>query len=243
MKNRTVLITGAAKNIGATIAKELHSSGMKIIIHYNRSQKEATKLVDELNDLRENSAIKIQADLKKKECYSMLINAALDFTGKIDVLINNASAFYPTPLNDINEKNWNELININLKAPLFISKLAAESLKENNGCIINITDIHASNPLINHAIYCISKAGLIILTKSLAKELAPNIRVNAISPGAITWPDGMDSKTKENIINQTVLKKMGNAEDIAKTVIFLIEDASYITGQILNVDGGKTLFL
>ena len=243
MKNRTVLITGAAKNIGATIAKELHSSGMKIIIHYNHSQKEATKLVDELNDLRENSAIKIQADLKKKECYSMLINAALDFTGKIDVLINNASAFYPTPLNDINEKKWNELININLKAPLFISKLAAESLKENNGCIINITDIHASNPLINHAIYCISKAGLIILTKSLAKELAPNIRVNAISPGAITWPDGMDSKTKENIINQTVLKKMGNAEDIAKTVIFLIEDASYITGQILNVDVGKTLFL
>ena len=243
MKNRTVLITGAAKNIGATIAKELHSSGMKIIIHYNRSQKEATKLVDELNDLRENSAIKIQADLKKKECYSMLINAALDFTGKIDVLINNASAFYPTPLNDINEKKWNELININLKAPLFISKLAAESLKENNGCIINITDIHASNPLINHAIYCISKAGLIILTKSLAKELAPDIRVNAISPGAITWPDVMDSKTKENIINQTVLKKMGNAEDIAKTVIFLIEDASYITGQILNVDGGKTLFL
>ena len=243
MKNRTVLITGAAKNIGATIAKELHSSGMKIIIHYNYSQKEATKLVDELNDLRENSAIKIQADLKKKECYSMLINAALDFTGKIDVLINNASAFYPTPLNDINEKNWNELININLKAPLFISKLAAESLKENNGCIINITDIHASNPLINHAIYCISKAGLIILTKSLAKELAPDIRVNAISPGAITWPDVMDSKTKENIINQTVLKKMGGAEDIAKTVVFLIEDASYITGQILNVDGGKTLFL
>ena len=243
MKNRTVLITGAAKNIGATIAKELHSSGMKIIIHYNRSQKEATKLVDELNDLRENSAIKIQADLKKKECYSMLINAALDFTGNIDVLINNASAFYPTPLNDINEKNWNELININLKAPLFISKLAAESLKENNGCIINITAIHASNPLINHAIYCISKAGLIILTKSLAKELAPNIRVNAISPGAITWPDGMDGETKENIINQTVLKKMGDAKDIAKTVIFLIEDASYITGQILNVDGGKTLFL
>ena len=243
MKNRTVLITGAAKNIGATIAKELHSSGMKIIIHYNRSQKEATKLVDELNDLRENSAIKIQADLKKKECYSMLINAALDFTGKIDVLINNASAFYPTPLNDINEKKWNELININLKAPLFISKLAAESLKENNGCIINNTDIHASNPLINHAIYCISKAGLIILTKSLAKELAPDIRVNAISPGAITWPDVMDSKTKENIINQTVLKKMGNAEDIAKTVIFLIEGSSYITGQILNVDGGKTLFL
>ena len=243
MKNRTVLITGAAKNIGATIAKELHSSGMKIIIHYNHSQKEAAKLVDELNDLRENSAIKIQADLKKKECYSMLINAALDFTGKIDVLINNASAFYPTPLNDINEKNWNELININLKAPLFISKLAAESLKENNGCIINITDIHASNPLINHAIYCISKAGLIILTKSLAKELAPNIRVNAISPGAITWPDGMDGETKENIINQTVLKKMGDAKDIAKTVIFLIEDASYITGQILNVDGGKTLFL
>ena len=158
-------------------------------------------------------------------------------------MVNNASAFYATTLNDINEKYWNELINLNLKAPLFISKLVAKSLGDNNGCIINITDIHASNPLKNHIIYCVSKAGLITLTKSLAKELAPNIRVNAISPGAITWPNEINNEAKEEIINQTFLKKMGNTENIAKTVIFLIEDANYITGQILNVDGGKTLFL
>tara|TARA_B100000929_G_C15466165_1_gene406227 strand:- start:122 stop:853 length:732 start_codon:yes stop_codon:yes gene_type:complete len=243
MKNKTVLITGAAKNIGATITKELHSVGMDIIIHYNHSEKEALDLLKELNNVRHNSATTIQANLEKKECYSKLIDNALSFKGKIDVLVNNASTFYATPLNNINEKRWNELINLNLKAPLFISKLAAKSLEENKGCIINIADIHASNPLKNHVIYCVSKAGLITLTKSLAKELAPNIRVNAISPGAITWSNGMNKEAKEEVINQTILKKTGNAEDIAKAVIFLIKDASYITGQILNVDGGKTLFL
>jgi pteridine reductase len=238
MKNKTALITGAAKNIGATIAKELHSVGMNVIVHYNNSATEAHELVRKLNCIRHDSAITIQANLEKKEYYAPLIDTALTFKGNIDVLINNASAFYPTSLKNLNEKQWNELININLKAPLFISQLAAKSLEENKGCIINIADIHASNPLKNYTIYCISKAGLITLTKSLAKELAPNIRVNAISPGAITWPNEMDAKTKKNIISQIILKKTGNAEDIAKTVIFLIKDAGYITGQILNVDGG-----
>ena len=243
MKNKTVLITGAAKNIGKAIAKELHNKGMDIIIHYNKSEREALNLAKTLNNIRCDSATIIQADLKKQECYSTLVKEALSFKGRIDVLVNNASAFYATALNDINEKYWNELINLNLKAPLFISKLAAKSLVENNGCIINITDIHASNPLKNHIIYCVSKAGLITLTKSLAKELAPNIRVNAISPGAITWSNEINNEAKEEIINQTFLKKLGNTKDIAKTVIFLIEDANYITGQILNIDGGKTLFL
>ena len=241
MKNKTVLITGAAKNIGAVIAEELHSCGMNVIVHYNNSEKEAHELVKKLNTNRHDSAISIKADLEKEDHYIPLVNTALNFKGRIDVLINNASAFYQTSLNNLNIKQWNELININLKAPLFISQLAAKSLGESKGCIINITDIHASNPLKNHTIYCISKAGLVTLTKSLAKELAPNIRVNGISPGAITWPNNMDNKTKENIINQTILKKKGNAEDIAKSIVFLINDADYITGQILNVDGGKTL--
>ena len=241
MKNKTVLITGAAKNIGAVIAKELHSCGMNVIVHYNNSEEEARELVKKLNGNRHDSAISIKADLEKEDNYIPLVNTALNFKGHIDVLINNASAFYQTSLNNLNTKQWNELININLKAPLFISQLAAKSLGESKGCIINITDIHASNPLKDHTIYCISKAGLVTLTKSLAKELAPNIRVNGISPGAITWPNNMDNKTKENIINQTILKKKGNAEDIAKTIVFLINDADYITGQILNVDGGKTL--
>ena len=241
MKNKTVLITGAANNIGAAIAEELHSCGMNVIVHYNNSEEEARELVKKLNGNRHDSAISIKADLEKEDHYIPLVNAALNFKGHIDVLINNASAIYPTSLNNLNIKQWNELININLKAPLFISQLAAKSLGESKGCIINITDIHASNPLKDHTIYCISKAGLVTLTKSLAKELAPNIRVNGISPGAITWPNDMDNKTKENIINQTILKKKGNAEDIAKTIVFLINDADYITGQILNVDGGKTL--
>ena len=241
MKNKTVLITGAAKNIGAAIAKELHSCGMNVIVHYNNSEEEARELVKKLNTNRHDSAISIKADLEKEDHYIPLVNAALNFKGHIDVLINNASAFYQTSLNNLNIKQWNELININLKAPLFISQLAAKSLGESKGCIINITDIHASNPLKDHTIYCISKAGLVTLTKSLAKELAPNIRVNGVSPGAITWPNNMDNKTKENIINQTILKKKGNAEDIAKSIVFLINDADYITGQILNVDGGKTL--
>ena len=241
MKNKTVLITGAAKNIGAVIAEALQSCGMNVIVHYNNSEEEARELVKKLNGNRHDSAISIKADLEKEDNYIPLVNTALNFKGHIDVLINNASAFYPTSLNNLNIKQWNELININLKAPLFISQLAAKTLGESKGCIINITDIHASNPLKDHIIYCISKAGLVTLTKSLAKELAPNIRVNGISPGAITWPNNMDNKTKENIINQTILKKKGNAEDIAKTIVFLINDADYITGQILNVDGGKTL--
>ena len=165
MKNKTVLITGAAKNIGAVVAEELHSCGMNVIVHYNNSEEEARELVKKLNGSRHDSAISIKADLEKEDHYIPLVNTALNFKGHIDVLINNASAFYQTSLNNLNTKQWNELININLKAPLFISQLAAKSLGESKGCIINITDIHASNPLKDHTIYCISKAGLVTLTK------------------------------------------------------------------------------
>jgi len=243
MENKTALITGAAKNIGAAIAKKLHNVGMNVIVHYNNSENEAIELIKSLNDIRDNSAIAIQADLEKNEDCSTLINNAINFKKNIDVLVNNASSYYPTPLDQVNEDDWNKLININIKAPLFISKLLSKTLKKNNGCIINITDIYASNPLKEHSIYCISKAALVSLTKSLAKELAPDVRVNAISPGAITWPQDMDNKTKEIIKDQIILKKLGEKKDIANCVIFLVNDADYVTGQILNVDGGKTLFL
>ena len=241
MYNKTALITGGAKRIGAVIAEQLHHTGMNVIIHYNTSAKEAHDLVRKLNGIRNDSAITVQADLQHKEFYAALIDAAQEFKGQLDVLINNASAFFPTPINKLSNEQWETLINTNLKAPLFLSQLAASTLRKNKGCIINITDIHANRPLKEHSVYSISKAGLVMLTQALAKELAP-IRVNAISPGAITWPDDMDEDTKQSILKKTVLKKSGDANDIAKTVLFLIKDADYMTGQILNVDGGRTLY-
>jgi len=240
--NKTALITGAAKRIGAAIAEHLHKAGMNIIIHYNTSAKEAHELVRKLNEVRHDSAINVQANLEHKEYYATLIDTALDFKGGLDVLINNASVFYPTSLETVSDKQWNELINTNLKAPLFLSQLAAKSLRSNKGCIINITDIHANRPLITHLVYSVSKTGLVMLTQSLAKELAPAVRVNAISPGVITWHDEMNDETRQTILNQTMMKRTGNMEDIAKAVMFLIKDADYITGQVLNVDGGRTLY-
>ncbi len=242
MINKTVLITGAAKRIGAAIADQLHASGMNVIIHYNSSAKEAHELVKKLNGIRRDSAIMIQANLEHKEYYSALIDASLDFKGGLDVLINNASAYYPTPLGSIDDQQWNDLINTNLKAPLFLSQLAAKSLRSNKGCIINITDIHANRPLRSHSIYSISKAGLVMLTQSMAKDMAPAIRVNAISPGVIMWPDDIEEEKKNEILNETMMKRTGNVEDITKAVLFLIKDADYITGQVLNIDGGRTLY-
>jgi len=240
--NKTALITGAAIRIGAAIAEQLHSSGMNVIIHYNSSAKEAHELVRKLNGIRRDSAIMIQANLEHEEYYSALIDAALDFKGELDVLINNASAYYPTSLGSLDDQQWNELINTNLKAPLFLSQLAAKSLRSNKGCIINITDIHANRPLRNHSVYSISKAGLVMLTQSLAKEMAPAIRVNAISPGVIMWPDDIEEEKKNEILNETMMKRTGNVEDITKAILFLIKDADYITGQVLNIDGGRTLY-
>ncbi len=242
MDNKTVLITGAAKRIGATIAKQLHQAGMNIIIHHNTAEKEARELANELNSSRTDSAMSLQANLKEQGSYEALINNALQFKRRLDVLINNASLFYPTNIEQISEQDWNEIINVNLKAPLFLSRYAASFLSKNNGCIINITDIHGEKPLKDHSIYSISKSGLIMMTQSLAKELAPNVRVNAISPGAITWPDNMNKETKKEILQHTALKKAGSMEDISKTALFLINDADYITGQILNVDGGRILY-
>ncbi len=242
MFQKTALITGAAKRIGAATARYLHNQGMNVIVHYNQSAKEANELVRELNAIRNDSAITIQGNLEYKEYYPAIIDAALAFKGGLDVLINNASAFYPTPMSEVTEENWNALIHTNLKAPLFLSQLAAPSLRKAQGCIINITDIHGLRPLAEHAIYSISKSGLLSLTQSLAKELAPKIRVNAVSPGAIAWPENIEEDNKQSIMRKIPLAKTGEVDDIAKAITFLIRDADYITGQIINVDGGRTLY-
>ena len=242
MNNKTVLITGAAKRIGAAIAKRLHQTGMNIIIHHNTSESEAVELVNELNSIRSGSVVSIQANLETQETYEKLIEEAVEFKDRLDVLINNASLFYPTKINSMVDKQWNEIINVNLKAPLFLSQYAAQYLRKNNGCIINIADIYGEKPLKDHTIYSISKSGLITMTQSLAKELAPDIRVNAISPGAITWPDNMPKETKEEILEHSALKRIGTMDDISKAALFIINDADYITGQILNVDGGRALY-
>lgn len=241
MNNKTALITGAAKRIGAAIARQLHNEGLDIVIHHNTSGEDAKSLVDFLNAIRPDSAITLQANLQNPKTYSDIIQTAYKFNNRLDVLINNASTFTPSPIDTLGEKDWDSLININLKAPLFLAKSAKQYLKQNNGCIINITDIHAERPLAEHCIYSTAKAGLVMLTKSLAKELAPEIRVNAISPGAISWPENMDEDTQNAILSKVALKKTGAAEDIAKAASFLIQKADYITGQVISVDGGRML--
>jgi len=242
MDNKTVLITGAARRIGACIARYLHNAGMDVVIHYHTSENDAVALVNELNDTRSLSAMAVRADLLDPASYREIIMAAIGFRGRLDCLINNASCFYPEPLNEITLSSWENVINLNLKAPLFLSQAAADYLQDAGGCIVNITDIHAERPLKKHALYSISKAGLLMLTRTLAREMGPGVRVNAISPGAILWPEGMKGETRKKILARTSLQKPGTPEDIARAVYFLIENAGYITGQILTIDGGRTLY-
>ncbi|MEE9552057.1 MAG: pteridine reductase [Gammaproteobacteria bacterium] len=242
MDNKTILITGAAKRIGAAIARGLHDAEVNIIIHYNTSSDAAKELAEELNGKRPDSACTICADLLDINSHDALISQAFSFKERLDVLINNASVFYETPIEDISETQWDAMMGINLKAPMLLAKHAAPYLAKNNGCIINLADIYAEYPLKNYPIYSISKAGLVMLTKSLAKEFGPEIRVNAISPGAILWPETMSNDTKEAILERTVLKHQGDVEDIVNAIKYLIKNAGYITGQVLTIDGGRTLF-
>lgn len=243
-QTKVALITGAAQRIGAVIAALLHENGMNVVIHYRDSKQAAEALCTQLNQARPDSAITLQSDLNVTQTFPDLINKAQQHWGRLDALVNNASSFYPTPLGTMTEDNWEDLMASNVKAPLFLSQLAAPFLKIQQGCIINITDIHAQRPLKNYTIYCIAKAGLVMLTKSLAKELGPDIRVNAVAPGAILWPsegNEVSDDIAQKILQSTCLKRQGTPEDIAKTVLFLIKDAAYITGQIIAVDGGRML--
>lgn len=242
LQNKTALITGASRRIGAVITRTLHQAGMNISLHYRGSQQEAEALANELNAQRENSCITIRQDLHNTAELPKLIEQSQQHWGQLDLLVNNASSFYPTHIGKMTEQHWDDLMGSNLKAPLFLSQAAIPALKQSQGGIINIVDIHAEKPMKNHTIYCSAKAGLAMMTKSLAKELGPEIRVNGVAPGAIMWPENeLDAETQDEILNRTALKRSGMPEDIAATVLFLARDAHYITGQIIPVDGGRSI--
>jgi len=241
LEGRTALVTGAAKRLGAATARRLHAEGMNLLLHYNKSEADAVKLCAELNALRKDSAAVAQADLGNIQGLDSLVKAALQWDG-LDVLVNNASSFRPTPLGSVVEDDWDELMASNLKAPFFLSQAAAVHLKKNHGSIVNMVDIHARRPLKDYTVYCAAKAGLAMLTLSLAKELGPEIRVNGVSPGPVLWPEGgMDAATKKSILEATALKRKGSPEDIAGAVLYLVRDAEYVTGQIIAIDGGRSL--
>ena len=246
MQNKIILITGGTRRIGETICQKLHSEGMSLMIHYRSSEKEAQALQTKLNQIRPGSVALIQADLLDTAQLPILINETLKHFGRIDSLINNASSFYSSPIGKITEKSWDDLIGCNLKAPLFLSQAAAPHLKKQHGSIINIIDIHSEWPLKKYLVYSSAKGGLATLTRSLSLELAPEVRVNGVSPGPILWPENgewSDQITRQRIINKTLLKRVGEPSDIAKAVFFLISEAPYITGQILAVDGGRSINL
>ncbi len=239
---KCALVTGGSKRIGATTVTLLHQAGYNVIIHCRLSRQAADELAATLNDKRSDSAKVIQADLNNETIYSSLIEQAFQCWNRLDVLINNASSFYPTPIGSITLADWDNLINSNMRAPLFLAQAAAPYLKESQGNIINMIDIHGQRPMKDHPVYCAAKAGLAMLTLSLAKELGPEVRVNGVAPGAILWPENdMPEHTKNLILERTSLKRSGQPIDIAKTILFLAKDADYITGQIIAVDGGRTL--
>lgn len=246
MNSPVILVTGAARRVGAEIARTLHAAGARVAIHYRNSAAEAEALATALNASRPESAAAFAADLLDVAALAQLVAAVVARFGRLDGLVNNASSFYPTPVGNVDAASWDDLLGSNLKAPLFLAQAAAPHLTAARGCIVNITDIHAERPLKGYPAYCAAKGGLLTLTRALAVDLAPAVRVNAVAPGAIQWPDsGTDFPPAEQaeIIRHTLLKRVGSAADIARTVRFLVFDAPYITGQVINVDGGRTAHL
>jgi pteridine reductase len=244
LDGKVALVTGAARRIGAAIARRLHAAGASVVIHYRGAEAEAAKLEAELNAARAGSALKLKAELLAPIAPRALVGGAVDRFGRLDLLVNNASAFYPTALGGIEPAHWDDLVGSNLKAPMFLSQEAAPRLAKAHGAIVNVVDIHAERPLAGYAVYSIAKAGLAALTRSLALELAPAVRVNGVAPGAIAWPeDGQfDPAERSRIVATTPLGRIGSPEDIAQAVEFLA-CAPFVTGQILAVDGGRSLHL
>ncbi len=245
MNGKTVLVTGAAKRVGCAIAREMHAAGANVMLHYRTATADAESLVSEFNTLRPASAACLQADLLDITQLPLLVAATIARFGRLDALVNNASSFFATPLGEIDLAVWNDLIGTNLKAPLFLTQAAAPYLRATRGAVVNITDIHAERPLAAYPLYCAAKAGLLGLTRALAIELAPEVRVNAVAPGPILWPDdeAFDSAARDAIVAHTLLQREGSPQEIARTVRFLLDDAAYVTGQVINVDGGRTTHL
>lgn len=241
---KVALITGAARRIGAAIAKYLHYQGMNIVLHYRTSAAEVNELALQLNQIRANSAVALQADLLLIKHLPALVEKAATHWGRLDVLVNNASSYFPTLLGSTTQAQWDDLFGSNLKAPFFLSQAAIPWLKETQGSIVNITDVNAHQPVKSYPIYSAAKAGLWMLTRALAQDLAPVIRVNAVAPGTIVWSEGVNTETqraKETIPTKIPLQHIGDPLDIAKAVWFLIAEGGYITGQEIRVDGGKSI--
>ena len=238
-----MLITGGAKRVGAAVCRRLHAGGANLMLHYRASAGEARLLQAELNRTRADSVALIQADLNDLAKLPSIVDQTVQRFGRLDALVNNASSFFPTPIGAVTGAQWEDLVGTNVRAPLFLAQAAAAALKKSQGAIVNITDIHAERPLRNYVVYSVAKAALAGLTRSLARELAPEVRVNAIAPGPILWPDDdqFDEVSRQRIISHTLLKREGTPDDIARTVQFLIEDAPYITGETINVDGGRNV--
>jgi pteridine reductase len=242
LDGKWALVTGAAKRIGATIARTLHDAGANVAIHYHSSAEAADALVADLEARRKGSAFAISADVRDVRALERMGRDVIARAGRLDVLVNNASNFYPTRIGTVTEEQWDDLVGSNLKAPLFLTQAVLPALRAARGSIVNIVDVHAQRPLRDHPVYGAAKAGLAMLTRSLAKDLGPDIRVNGVSPGAILWPDiGMSEQLRSGILKQTALKRSGEPEDIAAAVLFLVRDAPYVTGQIIAVDGGRSV--
>jgi pteridine reductase len=244
MQGKVVLVTGGAKRVGAAICRGLHAAGASMAIHYRSSADEAMALRDELNELRPGSAAVFQADLLDLDALPVLVREVICEFTRLDALVNNASSFYATPLTEIDRTQWDDLLGTNLKAPLFLAQAAAAELRRRHGCIVNIVDIHAERPMHGHLLYSVAKAGLVALTRGLAQELAPQVRVNAIAPGVIVWPEGdawQDPEQRRKIVAHTLLKREGEPDDIAQAAVFLTQNSPYITGQIITVDGGRSV--
>lgn len=241
LTDKVALITGGAQRIGAVIARALHAQGMRLVVHYHSSESAAHALQAELHRARPDSVMLVRGDLTSGDkLLKNLVFETVEAFGRLDVLINNASRFYPTPLGQASEAQWVELIDTNLKAPFFLAQAAMPHLKKYNGCVLNIADIYGDRPLPSYPIYSLTKAGLVMLTKVLARELGPEVRANAIAPGVILWPEaGLDEMSKQRIISRTPLKRSGDPDDIARAALFLIRDAGFITGQVLMIDGGR----
>src|SRR3989338_334949 len=246
LADKVVLITGGAKRVGASICRLLHAGGANLMVHYRSSATEARALQAELNLQRPNSVAIIQGDLLNLRVLSSLVQETISHFGRLDVLINNASSYYATEIGEIGEEQWDDLIGSNLKAALFLSQAAAPELRKQHGCIVNITDMHAERPKKGYIVYSVAKAGLVTLTRSLAQELAPEVRVNAVAPGPVLWPEDnpqFDEVYRQRVVSQTLLKRLGQPEDVARAGRFLIQDAPFTTGHIIAVDGGRSLNL
>jgi pteridine reductase len=246
LERKAVLITGGARRVGAAVARRLHAAGANLIVHFRSSVAEARELYSELTARRRDSVALVTADLLHVEGLARLAEQARTAFGRLDALVNNASSFYATPVGAITARAWDDLVGTNLKAPLFLSQAAAPELKRNHGAIVNIIDVHAEFPMAGHVVYSVAKGGLLALTRSLARELAPEVRVNGVAPGTVLWPEDeawRDERARARIVRETALQRIGEPDDIAKAVEFLLASAPYVTGQVITVDGGRSVML